>query len=121
MNIRRFIYFFYTCFFLSLLSMAQVRTVTELKNDWKFHKGKSEGAFLKDFDDSDWETVTIPHDWAVYGPFNEEIDRQTVAIPQNNETVPAERTGRTGALPFIGEGWYRNEFVLPPYDEGKKV
>ncbi len=29
--------------------------------------------------------VTIPHDWAIYGPFDKEIDKQTIAITQNGE------------------------------------
>ncbi len=121
MNINRFTWGFYACFLLSLTSWAQGRTTMELKNGWKFHKGDSEGAFRKDYDDSNWESVTVPHDWAIYGPFDEDIDKQTVAISQNNETIPTERTGRTGALPFIGEGWYRNQFTLPQFGNDKKV
>ena len=67
------------------ISYAQERIVKELSNNWKFHKGKSELAFQKNFDDSLWETVTVPHDWAIYGPFDKEIDKQTVAIVQNND------------------------------------
>ena len=29
-----------------------------------------------DFDDSSWESVTVPHDWAIYGPFDRENDLQ---------------------------------------------
>ncbi|RYZ59600.1 MAG: DUF4982 domain-containing protein [Chitinophagaceae bacterium] len=55
----------------------------------------------------------MPHDWAIYGPFDKEIDKQVVAITQNNEKVASEKTGRTGSLPYIGEGWYRQRFRLP--------
>lgn len=106
---------------LSRVSFSQVRVTTELNTEWKFLKGKSELAFQKDFDDSAWETVIVPHDWAIYGPFDKEIDKQTVAIVQNNEKMANEKTGRTGALPYIGEGWYRNQFTVPHYKEGQKV
>lgn len=102
-------------------SNAQVRVVTELDENWKFFKGKNDQAYQKDFDDKNWESVTVPHDWAIYGPFDKEVDKQVVAIEQNQEKVPTEKTGRTGALPYIGEGWYRNHFNLPHYKEGQKV
>jgi len=102
-------------------SFAQDRVVTELTSNWKFFKGKSDNAHKKDFNDKKWQTVTVPHDWAIYGPFDKEIDKQVVAIEQNGEKVPTEKTGRTGSLPYIGEGWYRNYFTLPHYRPGQKV
>ncbi len=114
---------FYTClsFLIGTLFLnAQTRNVLEL-NHWKFQKGNQETAFEINFDASKWETVTVPHDWAIYGPFDKEIDKQEVAIVQNNEKVASEKTGRTGALPYIGEAWYRNEFTLPDFEKGKKV
>ena len=105
----------------SNITYGQLRIKTVLNNDWKFQKGKSDLAFQKDLDDSDWETVNIPHDWAIYGPFDKEIDKQTVAIVQDGENVATEKTGRTGSLPYIGEGWYRNLFSIPHYKTGQKV
>ncbi len=106
---------------LTQLSFSQVRTELELHESWRFQKGESEGAFLPGFDDSSWELVRVPHDWAIYGPFDKEIDKQVVAIVQNGEEIATEKTGRTGALPHTGVGWYRNEFTLPAYEPGKKV
>ncbi|RNI28825.1 DUF4982 domain-containing protein [Rufibacter latericius] len=105
----------------SQISFAQVREVTELTDNWKFRKGKNEQAFQVNFNDKGWQKVTVPHDWAIYGPFDKEVDKQVVAIEQNGEKVPSEKTGRTGALPYIGEAWYRNEFTLPNYKKGQKV
>src|SRR5690606_31991693 len=101
---------FLALFFLSHLTIAQVRVVTELSENWRFSKGSFSDAHQKAFNDSKWEKVTVPHDWAIYGPFDKEIDKQMVAIVQNGEKVPTEKTGRTGSLPYIGEGWYRNTF-----------
>lgn len=84
-----------------------------LLSGWKFCKGANEGAQDPGFDDSKWENVTIPHDWAISGPFDKEIDKQVVAIEQNGETVPTEKTGRSGSLPWIGEGWYRTTVDIP--------
>ena len=121
MNSRKIAYILLTFLLISHASFTQVRIITELNNEWKFLKGKSDLAFQKDFDDSNWDTVTVPHDWAIYCPFDKEIDKQTVAIVQNNEKIATEKTGRTGALPYTGEGWYRNQFNLPHYKEGQKV
>lgn len=103
------------------MCVAQVRTVFELSNKWKFSKGKNDQAFQQGFNDASWQTVSVPHDWAIYGPFDKEIDKQVVAITQNNEKVASEKTGRTGALPYIGEGWYRTTFSVPQYKPGQKV
>ncbi|MBR5687963.1 MAG: DUF4982 domain-containing protein [Prevotella sp.] len=53
-----------------------------------------------------WETVCIPHDWAIAGPFDKKWDLQNVAIEQNGETEKTEKSGRSGALPWIGKGYY---------------
>lgn len=97
------------------------RTVVNLENNWKFAKGDFPEAVKPDFNDSAWETVTVPHDWAICGPFDKEVDKQVIAIVQNNEKVATEKTGRTGALPFIGSGWYRLAFDVPEFKTGKKV
>src|SRR5690606_32149177 len=101
-------------------TFAQERTVTELSDNWQFQKGQHPQAHQVDFNDKSWQKVTVPHDWAIYGPFDKEIDKQVVAIEQNGEKVASEKTGRTGALPYIGEAWYRNEFTLPHYRKGQK-
>jgi len=109
-------------FLLSLALFAQEpRKVLNLEDGWKFYKGEAPDAETTAFDDSKWQDVTVPHDWAIYGPFDKEIDKQTVAITQNGEKVPTEKTGRTGALPFTGTGWYRKNFNIPAADLDKKI
>lgn len=102
------------------ISVFAQRTTIEL-DTWKFHKGDIVGANKFDFEDNDWETVIVPHDWAIYGPFDKEIDKQTVQILQNNEEVATEKTGRTGALPFLGIGWYRTTFEVSENISEKQV
>ena len=60
-----------------------------------------------------WSEVRIPHDWAISGPFDKKWDLQHVAIEQNGETEATEKSGRSGALPWIGHGYYRTQIDLP--------
>ena len=79
---------------LSLSATAQ-RTTTNLRQ-WQFSR-----------DSVNYQPVTIPHDWAINGPFDKKWDLQNVAIEQNGETEKTEKSGRSGALPWIGRGFYR--------------
>ena len=64
-------------------------------------------------DHATWSQVQIPHDWAIAGPFDKKWDLQTVRIEQNGEKQATEKSGRSGALPWIGEGWYRTTVDVP--------
>ena len=86
---------------------------TLLLEGWRFQKGAVQGAEQTAFDDAAWELVRIPHDWAIGGEFDRSIDLQVTAIRQDGEVVPHEHTGRTGALPWPGEGWYRRRVEVP--------
>ena len=101
----------------TLTTTAQ-RKETVLRDGWKFSRGEqfvtmnAIAPSLVGFNDSQWQAVQIPHDWAINGPFDKEIDKQTVAIEQNGEKQATEKTGRSGSLPWIGEGWYRTTFTV---------
>ncbi len=84
----------------AMASQAQSRRVTSLKN-WQFSR-----------DSMAWTNVSIPHDWAINGPFDKRHDLQFVAIEQNGETEKSEKSGRSGALPWIGRGFYRTTLNL---------
>ncbi len=96
------------------LSASRVRWELNLR-DWQFVRGDnvSEAAA--------WEKVRIPHDWAIKGPFDKDIDKQVIAIEQNGEKIAREKTGRTGALPYIGVGWYRCEIPADEAFRGKRL
>lgn len=89
------------------------RVETSLKDGWRFHRGEADGAFMPAYADSGWDKVSVPHDWAITGPFSIENDLQNVQIVQNMETKASLKTGRTGGLPYVGIGWYRTEFSVP--------
>ena len=86
---------------ISQMSMSQIRREINLKT-WDFSR-----------DNQTWTKVDIPHDWAIAGPFDKKWDLQKVAIEQNGETEATEKSGRSGALPWIGEGWYKTTVDVP--------
>ena len=99
-NMKKFI-FTIGCMGLLSGSMFAQRNQSLLKN-WEFAK-----------DSIAWQNVVIPHDWAIYGPFDRANDLQLVAVEQNGETEETWKTGRTGGLPYVGKGFYKTTFNVP--------
>lgn len=105
------------------VTMLQAQTAREeflLEKNWKFSKGDYPDAIQNNFNDKSWQSVTVPHDWAIYGPFDRKHDLQEVAVTQNGETKATIKTGRTGGLPYVGIGWYRNTFNIDHFKKGEK-
>lgn len=100
---------------------AQVRTEFLLEKGWKFTREDNPESVQPAFDDSQWQSVTVPHDWAIYGPFSSQNDKQHVAISQDGQKEAMEHAGRTGGLPFVGVGWYRTTLDIPQFTSGKKA
>lgn len=100
MNIR-FFKLAALCLFASTM-YAQPRQQITLSHGWLFSR-----------DSIQWQPVSVPHDWAISGPFDKKWDLQSVAIEQNGEKEKTEKSGRSGALPWIGHGFYKTTITLP--------
>jgi len=98
--------------FLSLPLSGQ-RTVERLEKGWRFTRVDDPKASAEGYDDSKWSRVVVPHDWAIYGPFSFDNDKQHLAITQDGQKEAMEHAGRTGGLPFVGVGWYRRTLSIP--------
>ena len=99
--IKRSIAFMSLALALSTMCQAQSRKIINLPS-WDFSR-----------DGKVWSQVAVPHDWAIAGPFDKKWDLQMVAIEQNGEKEKTEKSGRSGALPWIGEGMYKIHLQLP--------
>lgn len=66
----------------------QGRSVYNFNPNWRFHLGDAEGAERTDYDDSAWETVSVPH------------------------SVKLEPAEASGCRNYQGVAWYRKEFVV---------
>ena len=61
----------FTVLLMSAACMLQAqRSETLLEKNWKFSKGDFPEAAQTDYNDTKWESVVIPHDWAIFGPFD---------------------------------------------------
>jgi beta-galactosidase len=100
---------------------AQKREVQLLDTGWRFLNKEIPTTNPNKVDDSSWQTVTVPHDWAIAGPFDMTIDMQAVQVLEDGDKKPKLRTGRTGALPCFGIGWYRKVLPISKTDDGKRV
>ena len=87
---------------MAVTSLAQTRQETTLTEGWLFSQ-----------DQQTWQDVCVPHDWAIAGPFDKKWDLQKVRIEQNGEKEATEKSGRSGALPWIGEGHYKRIIQIP--------
>ena len=88
------------------------REVLRLREGWHFTREDQKAFSNPKYDDSKWSQVVVPHDWAIYGPYSPEIDKQFLAISQDGQNTPIYHVARTGGLPHVGAGWYRNTFAL---------
>jgi len=59
-----------------------------------------------------WQNVTVPHDWAISGPFDRNNDLQKVVVVQNGEQEATWKTGRSGGLPWMGRAHYRTRIKV---------
>lgn len=81
---------------------AQAQRLEKVIDSWQFSQDKV-----------NWQNVAVPHDWAISGPFDKKWDLQVVRIEQNNEKKATEKSGRSGSLPWIGEGHYKTTVSVP--------
>ena len=89
---------------LSFISSAQVRSVVDFNNGWKFFLGNDSLASNENYNDAKWRNLNLPHDWSIESNFS--------------SSFPATNQG--GALPG-GIGWYRKTFTVPASSANKNI
>jgi len=86
---------------------SQAESIRRVKNfdaNWRFFQGEAQDGQQIGFEDSSWRQISVPHDWAIAGPFD-----------------PRNPTGGAGAFLPSGVGWYRKHFALPASDEQRRI
>jgi len=97
------------------------REIVLLDQGWLFLQKEVKNGESPLLNDSEWQKVKVPHDWAITGNFDMNIDMQSVQVVEDGEKSAKLRTGRTGALPCFGIGWYRKILPVAKTDEGKRI
>ncbi len=93
--------------FLTFANAAQAaspRTIQPLNQDWHLSQSDPANAQALTFNDTVWQTVTLPHDWSIAGPVRED--------------APSKKSG--GFFP-TGVAWYRKTIMLPKLDPTKRT
>lgn len=70
--------------------------------DWKFKLGETVGAEKTDFDDSQWRSLDLPHDFQIEMPWN-------------------DKANRSRGFKDMSTGWYRKTFTANPEWRGHRV
>ena len=81
-----------------------VRETQKITRNWKFSLADKPDFKNPDFDDTEWRTLNVPHDWSIEGEFSED-----------NPATPGG-----GALPG-GTGWYRKSIYFDQADTNKQI
>ncbi len=102
--------------------------VRAFNDDWRFHRGDTQGAEAIDFDDSSWRTLDVPHDWS--------IEDLPVVADETGGAIWTDGTNPMHTGPFDmyasegqistgwtvgGIGWYRKTFNGPEVPGGCKA
>lgn len=83
---------------------ASARRVSRFDDGWRFLQDEAPGAEHPGFDDASWDTVRLPHDWSIHGPWD--------------ENHPG---GASFAFLPAGIGWYRKTFDHPAPDSDRRI
>ena len=91
--------------FSTIVSLYSQRQIQLVNFNWKFSLGEVTGAETVGFDDSKWQTVHLPHDASISGPFVE-------------DSLNSDR--KNGFLPRL-KGWYRKNLIINQELNNKKI
>lgn len=86
-------------------SLVSAREKLGINLGWKYHSGDIANAAAPTFDDASWQSLDLPHDASVYGPF----------LKEGNGA-----SSRNGYRP-LGKGWYRKAIYFNPQWQGKHI
>ncbi|HEY5592613.1 MAG TPA: glycoside hydrolase family 2 TIM barrel-domain containing protein, partial [Paludibacter sp.] len=115
----------YIALLIGILQCLQIfcanREVLLLDKDWYFINKEVINGETEQSDYSAWQKVSVPHDWAIRGNFDMNLDKQYIQMSEDNDKEFKLRTGRTGALPMFGVGWYQKILPVSIEDNGKKI
>jgi beta-galactosidase len=85
-------------------SASDVRRRETFDFTWRFVRDDPQNAHDPAFNDAEWSSVDLPHDWSIEGPLSS-----------------SEPSGGAGGWVPTGVGWYRKRFPAPTTDADRRV
>ncbi|MFN3664986.1 MAG: glycoside hydrolase family 2 protein [Sediminibacterium sp.] len=82
------------------------REVRNMSHDWRFHRGDLANAHMTNFDDSQWESINLPHTWNAGELFDYRNYKDTIDVTQ---------------MIYRGIGWYRKVFSMDEAWKNKHI
>ena len=125
-------------------ALEELKRENNFDRDWRFLKADAPGAENAAFNDSDWRTLDLPHDWsledlqpsvtngpsatlpAMPAPTNSPATgggrgRGRVSFPVVGPFSPESPGAKDTGYTLGGTGWYRKHFMLDKQSLGKRV
>ena len=98
---------------------AGEREVKNINAGWLFCSGDSADVSARDYDDSSWTTLNLPHDFQIGQPW---VEPSADELPDMDNPV-ANVKSRLSSRGFkeMGSGWYRRELTADPSWKGRRV
>lgn len=93
-----------------------IRQTHSFNNNWKFQKGDGINISNPGFDDANWQTIDLPHDFSILDISDKDTDDQIGPFSKKS-------LGNGNSVGHVlgGTAWYRKTFSLDKSTEGKSV
>ncbi|WP_343329624.1 glycoside hydrolase family 2 TIM barrel-domain containing protein [Polaribacter staleyi] len=111
-------------FFISCSEKKTAPVHINFNEDWKFIQENVQAAVNPNYNDSSWETIKVPHDWSIKGPFSKDNPSFSRGgwLPTGKstyrKTFNVNANKKDGKVFIYFDGAYRNSIV---YINGVKV
>ena len=107
------------CAIAQLMAADSPRKVDNLNFEWRFHSGDIQGAEAVSFDDSQWQTVDVPHDFQISQPWVPPAKDEKADNSDGASNVKSRLSSR--AFKEMGIGWYRKTITPDASMKGRRV
>ncbi|MCM1522754.1 MAG: DUF4982 domain-containing protein [Muribaculaceae bacterium] len=102
-----------------MAAYAGERIVENINFDWRFMPGDPANAESIQYDDSDWQTVNLPHDFQISQPWVAPAADEKADLNNSVANIQSRLSAR--GFKEMGTGWYRYDLKANPDWKGKRV
>lgn len=103
----------------ALNTFAESRKIENLNFGWRFSYGDIENASSPAFDDGNWQSVNLPHDFQISQPWVAPADDEKA--DKNNPVANVSSRLSSRGFKEMGTGWYRRQLIADSSWIGRRV